>query len=377
MVKHNGFDISHYQNDRGAINFKKAKDAGYEFVVVKATQGSESGSHILDKYFYKNIEQANKAGLQTSAYHYFLAISEDDARAEADWFIKALDKVKLTGYVFCDVEDHSLTKDTDKLTSYINAFLDQLNKAGYNKVGIYSGKSFYENRINKDELPKDCLLWLARYNSFLGCEADMWQYSSSASVPGLKGSIDVNYSYTDKIGLSGIENYKPVKQPVVKKVSHTVKKINKKAPKAVKLIKNGDRGSSVKKLQQNLNKVGFKLSTDGIFGNATEHAVRNFQERYDLSVDGLVGKQTQAKLSSVIKAKSKAKTVGKAIIPFPGHNFEIGSKGKDVKRIQNAVGVAVDGVFGVNTRRAVVKYQKRHGLQADGIVGKNTWNTLF
>lgn len=48
-------------------------------------------------------------------------------------------------------------------------------------------------------------------------------------------------------------------------------------------------------------------------------------------------------------------------------------KGEPVRRIQKAVGIAVDGYYGPNTKNAVQAYQRKHGLAADGIVGPKTW----
>jgi N-acetylmuramoyl-L-alanine amidase len=48
-----------------------------------------------------------------------------------------------------------------------------------------------------------------------------------------------------------------------------------------------------------------------------------------------------------------------------------------VERIQRALSITVDGIFGAKTEAAVKAYQKRHKLAADGIVGPQTWNTLF
>ncbi|WP_052137849.1 glycoside hydrolase domain-containing protein [Heyndrickxia ginsengihumi] len=77
------------------------------------------------------------------------------------------------------------------------------------------------------------------------------------------------------------------------------------------------------------------------------------------------------------KPTTKAKTNGKAIVPYPGHLIKNGSTGKDVIRIQNAVGVTADGLYGAKTEAAVKAYQKRHGLAVDGIVGPDTWNVMF
>lgn len=68
-------------------------------------------------------------------------------------------------------------------------------------------------------------------------------------------------------------------------------------------IEYGDRGNNVKTLQTKLNKVGYKLEINGICGNATVTAIKDFQTKYDLAVDGQAGKNTITKLDSVIAAK--------------------------------------------------------------------------
>ena len=53
-----------------------------------------------------------------------------------------------------------------------------------------------------------------------------------------------------------------------------------------------------------------------------------------------------------------------------------GSRGDDVKRLQQILGILADGIFGAQTRRAVIDFQRRHGLVVDGIVGSQTWGVL-
>jgi hypothetical protein len=53
-----------------------------------------------------------------------------------------------------------------------------------------------------------------------------------------------------------------------------------------------------------------------------------------------------------------------------------GSKGEDVKYLQQQLGLPIDGVFGQTTHNAVVVLQKKHKLTADGIVGPKTWKAI-
>lgn len=57
--------------------------------------------------------------------------------------------------------------------------------------------------------------------------------------------------------------------------------------------------------------------------------------------------------------------------------YKIGSRGNEVVKIQKAVGVSADGLYGARTKEAVAVWQKAHGLTADGIVGYKTWFAMF
>mgnify|MGYP001604556444 CR=1 FL=1 len=56
--------------------------------------------------------------------------------------------------------------------------------------------------------------------------------------------------------------------------------------------------------------------------------------------------------------------------------LRIGSRGAAVRRLQRALGIADDGQFGPTTRAAVIAFQSRRGMVADGIVGAETWAAL-
>lgn len=149
--------------------------------------------------------------------------------------------------------------------------------------------------------------------------------------------------------------------PIVKEV---VKKpdTNKKD-----YLEKGDHGEDVKALQRKLGAVGFTLAEDGIFGEKTDAAIRTFQKRSNLVVDGLAGNQTIAKLDAVLRKEE-----------YPGHLIKRGSSDKEnTKKVQKAVGVSADGIFGSKTEAAVKEFQKKKKVKADGIVGPATWNLLF
>jgi peptidoglycan LD-endopeptidase CwlK len=105
----------------------------------------------------------------------------------------------------------------------------------------------------------------------------------------------------------------------------------------------------------------------------------HFQYTFGLSLADLrAGKRPSIKPTATVASKKETKQqVASAIVPYPGKPLKLGSKGKDVERIQRALKVKADGIFGKQTEAAVKAYQKRKGLVADGIVGPQTWNMLF
>jgi peptidoglycan hydrolase-like protein with peptidoglycan-binding domain len=122
-----------------------------------------------------------------------------------------------------------------------------------------------------------------------------------------------------------------------------------------RLLKRGSRGSAVKAVQRALG-----ILADGVYGPQTRAAVRAFQTKNGLVADGIVGAKTRA-----------------ALFP-PG----AGASGKLIRAswvapVQRALGVAVDGLYGPQTRAAVRAFQAKNGLVADGIVGAKTRAALF
>jgi len=78
------------------------------------------------------------------------------------------------------------------------------------------------------------------------------------------------------------------------------------------IIKAGSNWEDVKRLQNSLNAVGYKLNVDGLFGNLTETAVKNYQEKHSLWADGIVGPITAASLNAKIAEIKPATPVATA-----------------------------------------------------------------
>lgn len=135
------------------------------------------------------------------------------------------------------------------------------------------------------------------------------------------------------------------------------------------LLRRGDRGDDVRRLQEVLAGLGYDLGdADGIFGPRTAAAVREFQADLGIGVDGLVGPETLGRLTD--SSSEESSVVG------------LGSRGETVReaqRLLEALGFSpgpVDGVFGPRTLGAVLEYQRSQGLTVDGLAGPQTLNQL-
>lgn len=157
----------------------------------------------------------------------------------------------------------------------------------------------------------------------------------------------------------------------------------------------GDKGDLVKALQTKLKELGYYTGAiDGIYGSGTEAAVRKFQRANNLSVDGQAGVLTLTRLytsGSVVSAatatvKPTATPAATAAAQSTGALANVtllkqGDKGTAVKALQERLKelgylASADGIYGPQTYNAVVNFQKRNGLTADGVAGKMTLNRL-
>lgn len=163
-------------------------------------------------------------------------------------------------------------------------------------------------------------------------------------------------------------------------------------------VRRGDRGVNVQIVQFYLNQTAVYVNSivpvtiDGVFGESTENAVKQFQDFFNLAQDGVVGQLTWEKMQDIYEGIKTGVYVPEQTPPadsvYPGTALRLGSSGPNVTKIQNwlnGIGetnsnipyVNPDGIFGVMTQAAVIAFQQEFGLTADGIVGRVTWNRIY
>ena len=138
------------------------------------------------------------------------------------------------------------------------------------------------------------------------------------------------------------------------------------------LLKQGSSGAAVVDLQRHLG-----IPADGAFGPQTRAAVVSFQSSHGLASDGVVGSRTWSALGGTAApaAVVSPRPATAATTGYP--TLKQGSRGSAVADLQRRLGIGADGVFGAQTRAAVVRFQSSRGLGADGVVGPNTWGALL
>ena len=132
------------------------------------------------------------------------------------------------------------------------------------------------------------------------------------------------------------------------------------------VIAKGAREHPVQTLQHLLRAHGKNVAVDGIFGPATDAAVRAFQTGRGLTVDGIVGPHTWSALIVTVRRGNRGEAVRGVQEEFQYRNLS----GDPTK------GVQIDGIFGPQTEDAVRGFQQALGITVDGVVGLLSWRAL-
>lgn len=193
-----GIDTSHYQGDKGLIDWNKVKSDNVEFAFLKTT----GGTSFIDKMFKRDKEEATKVGLYKGSYHFAgkgfsdsgggLFFVAQDPMAEADWYIKNAD------YKKGDLTILDWEIQYEDPVNWCNVFRNRvMQKLGTEPIVYLNESTFF--RYN---WPQNWKYWIAKYPKPDTGEMKtqpkgnwkIFQYSSKGTVSGIKGSVDMNYT---------------------------------------------------------------------------------------------------------------------------------------------------------------------------------------
>lgn len=163
----------------------------------------------------------------------------------------------------------------------------------------------------------------------------------------------------------------------------------------------GDGGPDVQAMQTRLNRISRNYPAipkiaepNGIFGKDTEDAVRSFQQIFNLTPDGIIGKETWYRIAYIYTSVKRLSELNSEGIPFSDiatqfpSQLSVGDTGYYVQVVQYYLSVIAEfydtvppvsmtGVFDEQTERAVKAFQQTYGLEQDGIIGRETWNDIY
>lgn len=208
-----GIDVSKHQ---GKIDWHRVKNSGVDFAILRAGYGKYDNQK--DERFEENYSNAKNAGIKLGAYHYSYAKSVDDAKKEAEIFLKWISGKQFEYPVAFDVEEKSQSdKGKQFVSDVIRAFCETVEKAGY-YVCVYSNKYWLDNYVD-DDCKRKYDTWLAQWSdkATYGGNCGIWQYSSQGEIDGISGRVDLDESYKDysliikSNGLNGFSGLEPVK----------------------------------------------------------------------------------------------------------------------------------------------------------------------
>ena len=221
----------------------------------------------------------------------------------------------------------------------------------------------------------------------------------SVTCPGLKQWGTVTLAKQGKTPLQILKYYYGSNIEIVR--TNNIQAIPQSYPGSP--LRQGDSGTAVFTLQRQLNRIAKdypfigKLTVDGVFGPRMASTVKTFQRQFNLTADGVVGRQTWYKISYIyVSVKDLAELTSEGETSsgtlsdgsWGGTALRTGSTGSAVEQVQfwlNTLAqyesalpsLSVDGRYGAATASAVRAFQRRYGLTVDGVVGRETWNAIY
>lgn len=285
-----GIDVSVHN---GAVDYKKVKAAGYDFVFIRDGYGDIlSYPQQIDSRYVENYKNAKAAGMHVGVYHYMYATTVESARREAQGMLSLLKGKQFDMPVALDIEERAQYNLPARVKGQIiEAFMDVIEKAGYYAV-LYSYEAFLRT-VPANTLAKYDI-WCANIISKPSIRYGIWQYSFTGKVDGIHGNVDLDKTDKDYPKLmreGGFNGYTKAK-PVLDTAG----------------FKNGDKSLGVLALKEllaiarskGMTSAEFDTSHDGFYAG-TEKAVNDILAKWGYQANGIAGEKFIKKLANSLK----------------------------------------------------------------------------
>lgn len=215
-----GIDVARYQ---GTIDWAQVAASGVDFAMVRVGYRMDGSREIVaDSNARYNMQEAQKNGIKLGAYFFSTAVSEEEARAEADWTADYIAQYQITYPVAFDCEGFERESSAQyglsaaRRTDIAIAFLNRIYERGYTPMFYSSmhemtGDAAWET----SRIEKNYRIWVSQYpsapypqtekSSYGGVHA-MWQYTNRGTVAGISQPVDVNIAYFGYEGTAGAQS---------------------------------------------------------------------------------------------------------------------------------------------------------------------------
>ena len=199
-----GIDVSQWQ---GNVDWAAVKASGIDYVIIRAGYGKYASQ--VDAKFYENVRGAQAVGLDCGVYWYSYATDVASAKQEAEVCCEIIKGFDYNYPVYFDIEDPSQQYlSAGETSAIIETFCSTVAAKGY-YPGLYSYASFLNTKVYKQVLEKYDV-WVAHFNVAAPSYSNpygMWQYSSTGTVPGISGAVDLDHCYKNYPYIISPETY--------------------------------------------------------------------------------------------------------------------------------------------------------------------------
>ena len=418
--------------------------ANVDMVILRmGYRGSTSGILTYDKHYKEYRMMCEAYGIPFSMYWFPTAITKEEAIQEADFVAAECEDMVFVLPIFADSEQvypdaHGRADklDAKTRTEILRIFCDRLQGKGI-PAGVYASSWWWKNRIIQDKLPYS--KWVARYAPALEFDGEylLWQYTNSATIAGINGSVDMSVLSSDVPFMSedkaevvlreaaawiGTKEFPANSNNVIFNTDYYGRPVSgSNYPWCCafvwdvfnrvgmsELFYGGKKTAYCPTVESYYRSIGrwFSYPQRGdlaLFnwsgGKLAQHIgfVEQVKEGTIVTIEGNTSTTSNDNGGAVMRRERKIsqctgfarpaygmETVTKSpavdVSSYP--TLKLGDNGAWVNLLQNALTLRgfptnVTGLFDPITKSQVLSFQSAYGLAKDGVVGQKTWAALF